>query len=108
MTIEQKECAIKAIEKVSGFDDESTIVGEAFQNLKIYIAELEAELAEARDGLLNIVDPVHGMVRNLKKGERLNGYASVLANDAGYLKGIAKECLTAIDKARGANAQPPT
>lgn len=51
----------------------------------------------AKEALEEIVNPIKVMRDNLQEGEQLNGgYAAMLANDANYLRNIAKKVLDEI------------
>lgn len=63
---------------------------------------LQAECDALVEALVEISDPIRFMKERLEEGERLNGMAAVqLAEDASYLRGIARAALVAHRK--GAN-----
>lgn len=74
-----------------------------WDDLKPYTPALQAECERLRkdvtalvDALEEISDPIRFMKERLGEGERLNGMVAVqLAEDASYLRGIARAALTA-------------
>ncbi len=58
-----------------------------------HIAALIAERDQLKKALWKIAHPITAMIHGLEDGERLNEYASMLAEDANYLKDIARRAL---------------